>query len=277
MSKYLPLIFAALLIAPFAHAQDDTFGLWTEAGITKRIDQHFSFEAGVGYRANDNLRSSSRFDFGLGINYKPVKGLKMGVGYVLIDQHNPTETKAHYNSSGNWNGFNVDHSFWRIKNRFYADVSGKIDVGRFSFGLRERYQATVYNAKHVARDKYRGVVSEDYADEKIYGEVDGAGRWYALDEADDDYKEAKTKQYLRSRISVEYNIRHCNVDPFASVELSNSLDHKFSIDKRRWTLGADWKITKKHTVTVAYVYTNGQDDDDEGNLHALSIGYNYKF
>ena len=94
--------------------------------------------------------------------------------------------------------------------------------------------------------------------------------------ADDD-KEAKTKQYLRSRISVEYNIRHCNVDPFASFELSNSLDHKFSIDKRRWTLGADWKITKKHTVTVAYVYTNGQDDDDEGNLHALSIGYNYKF
>ena len=89
-----------------------------------------------------------------------------------------SETKAHYNSSGNWNGFNVDEGFWRLKNRFYADVSGKIDVGRFSIGLRERYQATVYNAKHVSRDKYRGVVNSDYDGEKIYGEVDGTGRLY---------------------------------------------------------------------------------------------------
>ena len=267
---------ASLLMCGYSYAQDK-FGLWTEAGFTKRIDSHFSLDAEIGYRADDNLRSSTRFDIGAGLNYKPVKGLKFGIGYLLIDQHYLTEKEAHYNSSGNWNGFNVNHGYWRVKNRFYADVSGKIDVGRFSIGLRERYQATVYNAKHVEQDEYRGVVPENYEGEKIYGEVDGTGRWYAFDETDDVYKEAKTKQYLRSRLTIDYNIKGSPVDPFASFELSNSLDHKFAIDKRRWTVGADWKITKKHTLTVAYVYTNGQDDDDEGNLHALSIGYNYKF
>ena len=76
---------------------------------------------------------------------------------------------------------------------------------------------------------------------------------------------------------MDYNIRRCPVDPFATFELSNNLSHGFSIDKRRWTVGADWKIKKAHTITVAYVYTNGNDDDDEGSLHALSIGYKFKF
>ena len=275
-TKHLLLLLLALGTSAALHAQDK-FGLWTEVGLDKAISKKVSFNTGVGYRADDNLRSSSRFDLGLGFDYKPVKGLKFGLGYVLIDQHNPREVKTHFNNSGNWNGFNVDHSFWRLKNRFYFDAAGKVSVGRFSFSLRERYQATVYNARHVDRDKYRGIVSEDYAEQKMYGEYEGTGRWYALNETDDDYKAAKTKQSLRSKLTVDWNIRHCNVDPFASFEVSTILTHGFSTDKRRWTLGADWKLSKQHVITAAYVYTNGNDDDDEGNLHALSLSYKVKF
>lgn len=274
--KPLLLLLLMFCAAVSLHAQD-RFGLWTEAGLDKSIGKKVSFNASVGYRANDNLRESSRFDVGLGFDYKPVKGLKFGLGYVLIDQHYPRETKVHFNNSGNWNGFNVDHNYWRLKNRFYFDAAGKVAVGRFSFTLRERYQATVYNAKHVDRDKYRGVVTEAYADQKLYGEYEGEGRWYALDEETDDYKEAKTKHFLRSKLTVDWNIRHCNVDPFASFEVSNNLSHGFSTDKRRWTVGADWKLSKQHVITAAYVYTNGADDDDEGNLHALSLSYKFKF
>ena len=272
----LLLMSLALGMGTSTFAQDK-FGLWTEAGFDKAISKKVSFGMDLGFRANDNVGEASRFDLGAGFTYKPVRGLKFGLGYVLIDQHNPREVKAHFNSSGNWNGFNVEHDFWRLKNRFYFDATGKLDIGRFSFSLRERYQATVYNAKHVDRDKYRGIVTEDYDGEKIYGEYDGTGRWYALDENDDDYKEAKTKQHLRSRLGVEWNIRHCNVDPFATFEVSNNLTEGFSLDKKRLTAGVDWKLNKQHTITAAYVYTSGDDDDDEGNLHALSISYKFKF
>ena len=275
---------AALLLAAVATScglspafAGDEFGLWSELGVEKSYNKKFSLGAELGFRANDNLHSATRFNLGLGASYKPVKGLKFGAGYIFISQHYPGETKAHFNSKGNWNGFNADHNFWRSKHRFYVDVTGKKDIGRVTLSLRERYQLTCFQTANVDRDKYRGVVTEAYEGAKLYGEYDGEGRWFALDEAVVDHKAAKTKHYLRSRIGVEWNIRHSPVDPFATFEVSNNLAHGFSLDKRRWSVGADWKIKKKHVVTLAYVYTNGDDDDDEGNLHAISIGYKYKF
>ena len=270
------LLFAlACTSVSFAYADD--FGLWTEAGVDKGFGKKFGVGSEIGFRINDNLGSFTRFDLGFSANYKPMRGLKFSTGYIFIDQHNPREVKTGFNKEGAWNGFNVDHNYWRLKHRIYIDATGKIDVGRFTFSLRERYQLTFYQAKTVTRDRYRGIVQEDYDGEKLYGEYDGQGRWYAYNETAEDRKAAKTKHYLRSRIGVEWNIRHCPVDPFATFEISNNLGKGFALDKRRWTLGADWKITKQHTLTAAYVYTNGNDDDDENNLHAISIGYKYKF
>lgn len=264
---------SALLAA--VSAQADDFGLWPELGIEKKLG-NFSVEAGTGFRFNHDVGQFSRFDVGIGGNYKLCDYVKIGVGYQYIDDHKALAADEHVNKSGVVNGYNVEHSFWRSKHRVYLQTTAKYEVARFTFSLRERYQLTRYAEADVTEDKYRGVVSDPQSYTGAYYRASD-GTCYGFDETETDTKKAKTKHYLRSRIGVDYNIAHCPVDPFASFELSNNLSNGFSLDKRRWTVGADWKISKKHKLSVAYVYTNGNDDDDEGNLHALSVGYKYTF
>ena len=98
----------------------DKFGLWGELGFQKSLDKHFSLESSIGLRTDDNLHSVSRIDLGTGLSYKPIKGLKLGVGYVFLLNNNLREVDLATNSSGNWNGINVDHQFWRRKHRIYV-------------------------------------------------------------------------------------------------------------------------------------------------------------
>lgn len=260
---------ALLAAIPTASAGDD-FGIWGEVGVTKAFGKKLSLGGEIGYRANDNLRSSSRFDVGAGLAYKPFTFLKLSTGFAFIESHNLKEVKEHYNNSGTkMNGYNIDLAYWRPKYRWYFDVTGKVDAARFTFSLRERYQVSHYGPATCDRLKYRGAVGSGFEGESYNG--------FQLSETTTDRKTTKQKHYLRSRLGVEYNIRHCPVTPYATFEISNNLSNGFSLDKRRWTAGIDWKIQKKHTISVAYVYTNGNDDDDEGNLHALSLGYNFKF
>ena len=277
--KSFATLIAGLLLAGTNTYAQDKFGLWGDIGFQKNLDKHFSLESSIGLRADDNLHSVSRIDIGTGLNYKPVKGLKLGAGYIFLLNHNLRETELSTNSSGNWNGINVNHQFWRRKHRIYAEIQGKVSAGRFSFSLRERYQLTAYADAHYTRDKYRGVVSEDYAGEKMYAEQDGTGRWFAYDETVDRNKDSKTRHYLRSKVTVEYNIRHCPLTPYASFEISNNLSGGFSADKFRYTAGSEWRMTKdkKHYLNFGYCYTDGDDDDDEGDLHAIFVGYKYKF
>jgi opacity protein-like surface antigen len=84
----------------------------------------------------------------------------------------------------------------------------------------------------------------------------------------------KGTNVLRSRLQVDYNIPHCKVDPFASAELYNS----WAVTKVRYSVGADWKLTKQHVFTVAYRYQDLRGDyDDEPDMHIVSVGYKFKF
>lgn len=37
------------------------------------------------------------------------------------------------------------------------------------------------------------------------------------------------------------------------------------------------EITKQHRLDIAYVYSNGADDDNDSDIHVLSLGYKFKF
>ena len=45
------------------------------------------------------------------------------------------------------------------------------------------------------------------------------------------------------------------------------------------TVGADWKLSKQHTVGAFYRYQTVRDDDDdnEPNIHMLGLSYKFKF
>ena len=84
------------------------------------------------------------------------------------------------------------------------------------------------------------------------------------------------KTMLRSRISVDYDIPHFKLDPFASYEIFSDLSNSDAFEKGRLTVGAGFTLKKKHAFQIAYIWQN-RSDDDESVRSALSINYTFKF
>ena len=279
--KRLSLLAAALLAVP-VFAQDD-FSLWTEVAVQKDLGKNFSVDAGVEYRMEDNVSQPARWAFSTGASYKPLKYFSIGVGYVFLHDYNFQESEIDYKKDDDgvetdeFNGYNVDHAYWRNKHRATLDLTGKLPLGRFTISLRERYQYTHYVETSTLRDKYRKLIPEEQLGGWTGDRYDYAGQVFSKWEQEEKLKRAKNRHYLRSRLGVEYNIKHCAWTPYASYELSNNLSESFHLDKKRLTLGAEWKITKQHRLDFAYVYDNGADDDARSNDHAISLSYKFKF
>ena len=50
------------------------------------------------------------------------------------------------------------------------------------------------------------------------------------------------------------------------------------MDKMRYSLGTEIRLTKQHWLDVKYLYQHTyKDDASEGNRHVIGIGYAYKF
>lgn len=160
MNIKLPLLLGALVTAALPAAADD-FGIWSEATLQKSLGKKFSIDGGIEFRAEDKVSQPVRWAASIGAGYKPCKYISFGIGYVFIHDYNFTETETDYkkklDAQGNpiFNGYNVDHAFWRNKHRATFDITGKAEAGRFTFSVRERYQYTHYNKAYTLRDKYR--------------------------------------------------------------------------------------------------------------------------
>ena len=264
----------SLLCAGSLMAQND-FGVWTSVSAEKAFSKKFSIDAGAELRLQENATQPMRWDFGLGASYKVTKFLKLGAGYTFIHGRNLQEVKPRYKNDGvTVNGYNVDHGFWRNKHRLFFDVTGKAAWGRFTFSLRERYLYTHYNEAECLRDKYRTRVQPGYTgDTYIYN-----GTEFMEYEQTTDSKKAKDKHALRSRLQVEYNIKGLPLNPYASYEVTNDLGNQLRYDKSRVCAGVEWKVTKKHILDVGYLFQSESDNDEgNGNIHAIKVGYTFKF
>lgn len=146
---------------------------------------------------------------------------------------------------GAYNLINYNHPTkdWEVRHRYYFYATGSYRINRFTLSLRERFQST-----------YRVGVEETS-------------------------KRANPKLYLRSRFQVEYDIRNCKFEPYASVEIYNTLNDPQGnkMNKLRYTVGSEYKINKKNTLQLYYRYINFKDDDDSNGKHTIGLGYSYKF
>ena len=264
---------AVAMFSPAAAQSGDDFGIWTDISAEKKLNKQLSVEGGVGFRAENDLASFTRWDVSLGLGYKPIKGLKFSAGYVYMYDRSLQEVKERYNSRGEINGYNVDHGYWRSKHRGWFDVTGKVGFGRFSVSLRERYQYTHTMATETMRDKYRNPKQPGYTGETY----PMGGMEFMTFSQEMDQKGHKNAHYLRSRLLVSYNVRGVPLEPFVSYELSNSLTDGFSLDKRRFSVGADYKIKKKYKISLAYLYQNGADDDSADDIHVIDLGFKVEF
>lgn len=240
------LLLLVLLSLPVSLLAQSDFGLWYSVGAEKKIDKKWTVGVEGEFRTRNNGRTADRWDVGVSADYKIVKGLKASVGYDLIYQN--MAEKITFNTDGSYNNWRP--SFWTPRHRFHADLTGSVDVGRFKFSLRERWQYTYRPEATTTRYDF---------DNSQWEETTVSGR---------------ARNVLRSRLQVAWNPRHCPVDPYANVELFNS----WNLTKTRYTLGADWRVAKHHLVGLYYRYQHVSDaSENQPNEHIVGLNYKFKF
>lgn len=165
------------------------------------------------------------------------------------------------------NGHNTD-GWDKPRHRVNVNAEGSVKAGRFEFSLRERVQTTF--------------------------RTDSVNR----------YEKMSPEVMLRSKLSVEYNIRNSRCTPYLMFELNNTLNapkvvHNFKTEpltidnyvaRYRAGVGAKFKVSKKHRLDFYYYfdYDRGYNIDYKGNKGALKsyiqenecrhiFGISYKF
>lgn len=269
--KSILLAFAALTASPAVAGGE--FGIWTSLGAEKDLTDRISLDANFDFRTQGNLEGAGRWAGGLGLGFKANSWLKLGGGYVYIYDYMPQESEVNITNSGKVNGYNVDHGYWRSKHRFYVEGTGSLKAGRFKFSLRERYQYTYFMPDDVKRTRYRDEVQGGFTGETYPWN----GQEFMEMTVGEKHKSGKNKHVLRSRLKVEYNIPRCPFNPYATYELTNSLTDALDLDKMRVTVGTEWKITKKHVVTMGYLFERGHDEGPDATNHVLDLSYKFKF
>ena len=268
----ITLLIAMLMLAPLCNANaqggEDEFGIWATVEASKKINKKFKFVADAELRTYDFVNNVERATVGAKFEYKILKWLKANVGYSFMYTHEPEETSIKdqiEDEEGNvFNEYNIDHEYWTIRNRFYLTASGEYKVGRFEFGLRERLQYTRTSSATVNETKYR----YDLGMDPILSTEDN--EWIVTTEPE--LKDAKHNLTLRSRLSVKYDIPNCKINPFASVELYTRLDEWKGCDKVRYRIGGSYKINKKNSISLYYLYQD-VNDIDEADGHAIGVEY----
>lgn len=244
----LALLAAVSLLAPgTAMAQGDDIGVWTSVGAEKDFGKKWSVGLEGEFRTRNDSKTADRWSFGVDGSYKIVKGLKVSAAYTFLYDNNREDISFH--DDGTYNNWRP--SYWGVRHRVSVSLAGSVDVGRFKLSLRERWQYT-------------------YRPEKVTERYDFDNAWW-----EDDAVRGKGSNVLRSRFRVEYDVAKCKVDPYADVELFNA----WALQKVRYTVGAEWKIRKKHVVGLSYRFqsANEKDDDNDPDRHVFGISYKFKF
>ena len=259
------ILAAAMAFCSIAPAQaggdEDNKGLWTTFEASKKVTKKFKVGGEAEFRTADYAKEVERFSVGVNGQYKINDYLKANAGYIFILGYNPESSKDHFDDNGDYDGYNLDHSYWEKRNRFYVALSGSYKIGRVEFSVRERLQYTRTNSAIVDEEKHR-----------LMYDIDGNESW-KLKGIEPELKETDHNTVLRSRLSVKWNIPKCKVNPFASAELYSRVNHGWkTFDKLRSRIGASYKINKDNALEFYYLFEKA-GKKGKPNTHAIGIGY----
>ena len=238
-----------------ADSQSDDLELAVELGVEKKLSKKWNVGVDLEYRLRDSGAESDRFSVGPKVEYKIMKHLKASVGGMYMQVNNAGKTRYRDDGSLKW----IRASKWGPRYRAFVAVTGDMDFGRFNISLRERWQYTYRSNYTATRDNYT--------------------RDNEFNFSEDDLRDSKSYNVLRSRLAVEYDIANCPLKPSVSVEVFNAMNDSWRVEKERFACGVTWKVTKQHALDLTYYYqnVNGDDDDNDINSHYLSVGYKFKF
>lgn len=282
MKRYLWVICVMMMVPVVIVAQntgaDDDFGLDISLGAEKELFPEVELSVEGNLRTQENSQRIERYVLGAELSYKFFNtkkfDMKVSGGFEYMWNQKMAETK-HKGTVDvvDWNDpnlgtitfdeYNINERYWRNRHRTSLGLSAVYSPSkRWSFQLRETVQYS-----HYCRE-------------------DSINQWeYRYDEDDDvdgDYKvksdrksvDPKDRVVLRSKFTVEYNVKGIPLNPFAAVDYGCGLN--YTANKWKYTVGADYSIKKKHKLTIYYRFQT-EDDDDEPNGHMLGMGYKIKF
>ena len=268
------LLILALLAPTMLRAQwTDEYGTWVSVGAKKNLGTKWSLGLEAEYRAQED----SRWAVGIDAGYKLNKYIKFGVGYTLLYNRKPEKLKGDPLMDDE---YTKTPAYCYPRHRFIVEATADKRFWKWlRISLRERYQLTYRPEKDYNKIEYSKVPIFD-DDWNYIGD-----EW--MEYVTPKSKTSKTTQMLRSRLKLEVDKKHWKFSPFISAEACNSVrvgDH-MSIDKVRTAIGTGYKINKNHEVSLAYILTYVFNDEDEqsdkiqynNRIHAVSVGYNFKF
>ena len=263
MFRNMATLFMALVWLPSA-AQSEG-GLIVGVEAEKKIDKRLSVGVEAELRTRNDFKTMDRWSLGISGSYKFTKWLKADVGYMLLNDNTHEKTERYLSSSGKYYKMHWRPSYWGVKHRVYASLTGSYKISDFRLSLRERWQYTYRPEKSVTRWTWR--LSD--ADGNALSDYDM--------QLDDDYvRSGKGKNQLRSRLQIEYDKKRALFTPFVSIELYNS----WGIEKIRYTAGTDIRLAKQHSLNVFYRFQDMKNvaiDEYAPDMHYLGVGYKFKF
>ena len=270
------ILFATtLIISPLyninAQESNDEFGVWGTFEFSKKVNKKSKFVIDAEIRSIEAASDIERIAVGGKLDYKIKEWkeldklgsqieLKANVGYCFIYGHNLSEKSLkEFIADANEYDYNIDKAYWVARNRAYLTLTGEFKIGRFEISLRERLQYTHTGSATTEETKYRWGLSDD------------ENKFVCTEKTEYEFKDAKENLSLRSRISMKYDIPNCKINPFASAELYTRLDKWQAFDKARYRAGATYKINKKNSISLYYLYQDVNGNDPDG--HAIGFEY----
>lgn len=134
-----------------------------------------------------------------------------------------------------------DNDTYHIRHKWFLDLRGSLPAGDFNFSARARFQ-----------ERY-----------KTYFE---------------DENDKTPVSHFRGRLKVQYDIPSFPVNPYVATEyffpVTSNADTK--IDKKRYMLGAEYNIFKKHTIELEYIFQRDYHPNLT-DINIISLNYNIKF
>lgn len=272
MMKKFVFALAVLLMPVLAHAQASTAVAGrASVGVDYKIAKGFHINVSEELRSGDGFSSIGSLRTTVGLSYKPIKYLKLGVGYVNINPYKVNKEITVDDNTTTYTGF------WNPRHRFYFDATGHVNVGDFQFGLKERLQLT-----HRTGDfnVYQETPNALALKSRVYAKY---RRWKAF--------EPSVYFELRTALNAPWGNR--------SAELVDGEDyyqytpagytHVYN-NRYRGCIKADWNIGKHHTlapfVLLDYCSDYEIDTNKKGtkfygaqyvDVFRVSLGLGYTF
>ncbi len=291
MKKYFLAAIALIAsTAAMAQSERDDFGVDVSIGAEKEILPNLDLSVEANVRTQEHSERIERYVIGGELGYKFLNtatfDMKVSGGFEYMWQQKMAETKtaktpypfAQFDEQGNpvydaqgmpvpdtrYRNYNVDERYWRNRHRTSLGLSATYSPNkRWSFQLKETVQ---YN--HYCRED--SINQYEYR----WNENDDGDKYLPAPGIDRKGVDPKDRFILRSKLTVEYNVKDLPLNLFASVDYGCGLN--YTANKWKYTLGEEWSINKKHKITCFFRYQT-EDDDDEPDGLIIGMGYKIKF